>query len=108
LPRSFAGGLLNLLEAAGTVRLGRRVQPAADAPPPEEAAAIARERAERHRGVERSRVEMMRRYAELADCRCRFLLRYFGENAAEPCGHCDKCEAGSLTRMAAYLDAHPA
>jgi len=55
LPERRLTALLNLLEAAGTVRLGRRVQPAADAPPPEEAAAIARERAERHRGVERSR-----------------------------------------------------
>jgi ATP-dependent DNA helicase RecQ len=43
----------------------------------------------------------MRRYAELADCRCRFLLRYFGENAAEPCGHCDKCEAGRSASAAA-------
>jgi ATP-dependent DNA helicase RecQ len=33
------------------------------------------------------------RYAELADCRRRFLLRYFGEGAAEPCGHCDNCDA---------------
>jgi len=53
--------LLNLLEAAGAVRMGRRVQPAADAPPPQEAAATPRERAGGHRSVERSRVEMTRR-----------------------------------------------
>jgi ATP-dependent DNA helicase RecQ len=34
--------LLNLLEAAGAVRMGRRARPAADAPPPQEAAAAAR------------------------------------------------------------------
>ncbi len=86
--------LLNLLEAAGAVRLRRRVEPVPDGPPPEAAAVAARERAEQRRSVERSRVEMMRRYAELTDCRRRFLLRYFGADVTEPCGRCDNCDAG--------------
>jgi ATP-dependent DNA helicase RecQ len=86
--------LLNLLEAAGVVRLRRQVEPAADPPPAAEAAARAMERARQHRSVERSRVEMMRRYAEMTDCRRRFLLQYFGEAVEEACGHCDNCEAG--------------
>jgi ATP-dependent DNA helicase RecQ len=86
--------VINLLEAAGAVRLRRQVEPVPDAPPPAEAAARATEIAEHHRSVERSRVEMMRRYAELDDCRRRFLLRYFGEGAEEPCGRCDNCDAG--------------
>jgi ATP-dependent DNA helicase RecQ len=86
--------VVNLLEAAGSVRLRRRVEPVADAPPPAEAAARAMEIAAQHRCVERSRVEMMRRYAELTGCRRRFLLRYFGEGAEEPCGRCDNCDAG--------------
>jgi ATP-dependent DNA helicase RecQ len=94
MPERRLTALLNLLEAAGAVRLRRRVEPAPDAPAPQEAAAIARERAERHRSVERSRVEMMRRYAELDDCRRRFLLRYFGEEVTQPCGRCDNCDAG--------------
>ncbi len=51
---------------------------------------------EAHRTMERSRVEMMRAYAE-EDVRCRwlFILGYFGEDAGEPCGHCDHCEAGT-------------
>jgi ATP-dependent DNA helicase RecQ len=43
---------------------------------------------------ERSRVEMMRAYAEHNHCRRVFVLTYFGEPRSEPCGHCDNCEAG--------------
>jgi ATP-dependent DNA helicase RecQ len=49
---------------------------------------------ERRRELERSRVDMVRAYAELRDCRRRFLLNYFGEPREEPCGHCDVCDAG--------------
>jgi ATP-dependent DNA helicase RecQ len=90
-------GLLNLLESAGAIRMRRRVEPVSGAPAPPEAAAAAVEAAENHRSIERSRVEMMRRYAELTDCRRRFLLRYFGEFTEEPCGRCDNCEAGWST-----------
>ncbi|MBD0290972.1 MAG: RecQ family ATP-dependent DNA helicase [Thermoleophilia bacterium] len=43
---------------------------------------------------ERSRVEMMRGYAELRDCRREYVLNYFGEEFEAPCGNCDNCEAG--------------
>jgi len=92
-PRRLTG-VLNLLEAAGAVRLRLRVEPAPGAPPPAEAAAAALDAAAQQRSVERSRIEMMRRYAELTDCRRRFLLQYFGEPATEPCGCCDNCDAG--------------
>jgi ATP-dependent DNA helicase RecQ len=49
---------------------------------------------EERREWERSRVEMMRAYAEHDHCRRIFVLSYFGEAGAEPCGHCDNCEAG--------------
>jgi ATP-dependent DNA helicase RecQ len=48
----------------------------------------------RRRQFERSRVEMMRGYAELHDCRREYLLNYFGEEKGDPCGFCDNCEAG--------------
>ena len=55
------------------------------------AAAIAASEAEteRENEVERSRLEMMRRYAEHAGCRRSFLLSYFGQDYRGPCGNCD-------------------
>jgi ATP-dependent DNA helicase RecQ len=43
----------------------------------------------REREIERSRVEMMRRYAEHTGCRRSFLLTYFGQDYRGPCGRCD-------------------
>ncbi len=52
-------------------------------------------RAQRRREeFERSRIEMMRGYAEVRDCRREYLLNYFGEEVDDPCGYCDNCEAG--------------
>jgi ATP-dependent DNA helicase RecQ len=48
------------------------------------------------RAYERSRIDMLRTYAELRDCRRRFLLEYFGEPHPDPCGNCDNCEAGLI------------
>jgi ATP-dependent DNA helicase RecQ len=47
-----------------------------------------------HEKFERSRVEMMRNYAEHFTCRRAFLLGYFGEPFDPPCGNCDNCDAG--------------
>ena len=60
-----------------------------------EAATIAQEH---RRAFDRSRVEMMRGYAETRDCRREFLLNYFGEPFEPPCGNCDNCEAGTRGR----------
>ena len=51
-------------------------------------------RQEQHRAMERSRIEMMRGYAEVLACRREYLLNYFGETLPGPCGYCDNCEAG--------------
>jgi len=53
-------------------------------------------RAEAHRQLERSRVEMMRAYAETDRCRMAFVLGYFGEAADAPCGRCDRCRSGEV------------
>ena len=59
------------------------------------AAAIAASEAEteRENEVERSRLEMMRRYAEHAGCRRSFLLSYFGQDYPGPCWNCDNDRA---------------
>lgn len=50
------------------------------------------ERAEARRTLERSRVDMVREYAETDRCRTAWLSGYFGQHA-DPCGHCDTCAA---------------
>jgi ATP-dependent DNA helicase RecQ len=48
--------------------------------------------------VERSRLEMMRRYAEHSGCRRSFLLTYFGQEYPGPCGLCDNDQLDSAPR----------
>ena len=44
---------------------------------------------QREDGVERTRLAMMRRYADHTGCRRSFLLTYFGQDYPGPCGNCD-------------------
>ncbi|WP_126579312.1 RecQ family ATP-dependent DNA helicase [Tengunoibacter tsumagoiensis] len=46
------------------------------------------------REFDRSRIEMMRSYAELHACRREFLLNYFGQESVSSCDYCDNCDAG--------------
>lgn len=61
----------------------------------EDAVARAVEIVEKQERIDRTRVEMMRGYAETRDCRRQFLLSYFGEALPAPCGNCDNCDAGA-------------
>ncbi|GAA1517815.1 RecQ family ATP-dependent DNA helicase [Sphaerisporangium rubeum] len=93
--------LLDLLRRVGAVRVGSRaITPVAGGPDPATAADLARGLAERRRDIERTRLEMMRRYAETGDCRRRLLLGYFGEHLPSPCGDCDTCHAGTAMEPA--------
>ncbi len=89
-----AGDLLNLLEEAGAVVVEgrRRAVRAVSGRSAEEAAEAAEEVFERRRRIDRSRIEMMRGYAETPSCRRQYLLGYFGEQLDAPCGRCDVCE----------------
>ncbi|KZB86144.1 recombinase RecQ [Amycolatopsis regifaucium] len=91
---------VNLLEEVGAVRTtgdGRLEYVGRDLPP-DQAARQAVEVAERHQRLVRSRIEMIRGYAETMECRRRYLLGYFGERLAEPCGNCDTCDFGTGER----------
>jgi ATP-dependent DNA helicase RecQ len=85
---------VNLLELADVVTSGRSGFKATGA---DTACAVRRavDVADAAERVDRTRVEMMRGYAETRDCRRQFLLGYFGEQLAEPCRNCDRCEANA-------------
>ncbi|MET1064129.1 MAG: RecQ family ATP-dependent DNA helicase [Arthrobacter sp.] len=88
-------GLLNQLQETRAVRTGKRgirLEAGAKLPTVVERAV---EHAEARQRVDRSRIEMMRGYAETDGCRRQFLLGYFGEDLPEPCGNCDTCAGGS-------------
>jgi len=63
------------------------------------AARTAAARQEERRTVERSRVEVVRAYADTTDCRRRLLLELLGEKHPRPCGTCDNCEAGTSVEV---------
>src|SRR3954453_13877058 len=66
-----------------------------DAPPLDDAVREALDEEEDRREFARSRLEMMRAFAETDGCRREFVLSYFGEPFdGVPCGHCDNCRAG--------------
>jgi ATP-dependent DNA helicase RecQ len=86
---------LSRLEEAGAVH----VLPSGDVEPvageaDADAVRAAAEAEEKRRSFDRSRVDMMRGYAETDGCRRAFVLSYFGEPFAPPCGRCDNCESG--------------
>jgi ATP-dependent DNA helicase RecQ len=82
------------LEEAGAVRMLPSGEVEAAAEDPAAAVRTAAEEEEKRRVFDRSRVDMMRGYAEADGCRREFLLSYFGEPFRPPCGRCDNCEAG--------------
>jgi ATP-dependent DNA helicase RecQ len=88
--------LLSLLEEVGAVATdadGRLFSPATAALPVD-AARLALAEVERHQTVQRTRIDMMRQFAESRSCRGQTLLAYFGDRLDVACGHCDNCAIG--------------
>jgi ATP-dependent DNA helicase RecQ len=85
--------LLTLLEEVGAVVADPdgRLRSPDSAPLPVEAARLALADVERHQTIQRTRVDMMRQFAESRACRGQTLLTYFGDQLTDPCGHCDNC-----------------
>jgi ATP-dependent DNA helicase RecQ len=97
---------VNLLEQAGAVATtdDGRLEYLDHSVPSAAAVGAAVDIAETNQRLIRSRIEMMRGYAETVACRRQFLLGYFGEQLPEPCGNCDTCEAGTAYEAAAGED----
>jgi ATP-dependent DNA helicase RecQ len=95
---------LNRLESAGVVTtLPTGAVIANDnSPDLSEATAEVLSAQERRQKFERSRLEMMRGYAEVRDCRRKYLLNYFGETYETNCDHCDNCKAGITVDQKGY------
>jgi len=87
---------LNRLEEVGVVETLPTGEVAISEPkiaPDAAAIAVTEIQQQRHQW-EKSRLEMMRGYAEVKDCRRKYLLNYFGESFDAPCDCCDNCKAG--------------
>ncbi|HEX6887409.1 MAG TPA: RecQ family ATP-dependent DNA helicase, partial [Candidatus Nanopelagicales bacterium] len=95
LHRQGLSRALVLLEHVGGVRRDRRGRVRPGHVAPREAAERARQQAERHRELLRSRIALMRDYVATDRCRRQFLLGAMGERLERPCGSCDTCRAGS-------------
>lgn len=93
--------VVNRLADAGAVavELNGQIRSTDAVDPADAAEEVVREH-EAYRQYRRGRVELMKDYAETHDCRRRYLLNYFGEEMAEPCGHCDNCESGTAGQSA--------
>jgi ATP-dependent DNA helicase RecQ len=89
---------VNLLEDVGALVVddhGLVDRPQAG-PEPAEAAELAVQRAKEREDIDRSRVEMVRGFAETPGCRREFLLGYFVEAYEGPWGACDRCVSGEV------------
>ncbi|MFI7585729.1 RecQ family ATP-dependent DNA helicase [Spongisporangium articulatum] len=97
---------VNLLEQAGALAFDGAGHLTYTDPSVPTAAAVAAagQVAGSHEAVDRSRVEMMRGYAETSGCRRQFLLGYFGETLPGPCGNCDVCEERVVDVRDAVVD----
>ncbi len=96
LSRSKVLEAVGRLEEAGWLEItdAGDVHRAPDGPSLEEAVqAGVRESGER-REFDKTRLAMMRSYAETRGCRRDHILSYFGEEHAVPCFNCDNCDAG--------------
>ncbi|HLJ76128.1 MAG TPA: ATP-dependent DNA helicase RecQ [Acidobacteriaceae bacterium] len=93
LAKRKLANLLHKLEEVRAVRLraGGDVLLATRKPLPE-LMQTAAERQEEQKEIRRERLRQMQQYAEGRGCRREFLLRYFGDDYAGPCGNCDRCE----------------
>lgn len=92
MPTRRVTKLGNQLEEVGAARLeGPLIRLVDDAGNRKIVSAL-KERAKQRERIGRSRLAMMRTYAETRECRRGFLLGYFGDELTAACGGCDICD----------------
>ena len=96
LSQAKVDAAVSRLDDAGAVEVTATGEVEATEDVDDAAARDAAEEDELHRARQRSQLEMMRGYAEVADCRREYVLNYFGEGYDDPCDNCDNCEAGRV------------
>lgn len=96
LTDSMLNRVIGRLVDAGVIKIDAQGQIALEdaSIDPEDAARAAVDAQKNLQHFAQSRIEMVRQYAELRDCRREFLLNYFGEQYDSPCDFCDNCDAG--------------
>lgn len=88
---------VNALLRTGAVREDRAGVRRLDRRSPGDAVEEAQSFVEALRARRETGVELVRRYAETADCRRRLVLELLGEEHPQPCGNCDSCDAGTAS-----------
>jgi ATP-dependent DNA helicase RecQ len=99
MPARKVTNTVNLLETAGVLASRKNRLHLDRQTEPEEGVRQAVESAESRARIDRSRLEMMRGFAETQGCRRQYLLGYFGEELEEVCGNCDNCAAGTAVDL---------
>jgi ATP-dependent DNA helicase RecQ len=92
-------GVLDAGNAIKTRRAGIELRAAAERDPQGVVEDALAER-ERRREFDRTRLDMIRAYAETTDCRRRVVLELLGEDYPERCLNCDNCDAGTSEEAA--------
>ena len=82
-----AGAIARADVPGKSVKLTRLLQPGATF----DSLRIDRERLEEKARRDHLKIEAITRYAYSSGCRQKWILDYFGEQDAAPCGHCDAC-----------------
>jgi len=96
LSRSKVLEAVGRLEETGWLQIGDdgEVRRAPDGPTLEAAVQEGVRESGQRREFDKTRLAMMRSYAETQGCRRDHILSYFGEEHEVPCYYCDNCDAG--------------
>ncbi|HET9960237.1 MAG TPA: ATP-dependent DNA helicase RecQ [Polyangiaceae bacterium] len=100
LPKNRVKVILAQLERARLIRrVGLKFEQERVVRGPGEIERLVNEHDARH-AEDRERIEAIMHYAQTTECRWKVLQRYFGNESASDCGHCDNCRDQPATALA--------